>query len=156
MSTKILVVDDEEKIRETLRGVLSDEGYEVADAEDGRTALERLQGEPPDLVILDVWLPEIDGITLLEEIKRDGTRGVGRQRPHRQQLTLRGVRDEEARGGGLRQHERHRGAELRGQLVGGAVDRRRAQQQHQPAQPRRPRQRLDQHRIVDSTRRFRH
>ena len=70
MPTKILVVDDEEKIRATLTGVLSDEGYEVAEAEDGRTALDCLQGEPPDLVILDVWLPEIDGITLLEEIKR--------------------------------------------------------------------------------------
>ncbi len=70
MPTKILVVDDEEKIRETLRGVLSDEGYEVADAGDGRSALEALRAERPDLVILDVWLPEIDGITLLEEIKR--------------------------------------------------------------------------------------
>ena len=70
MPTKILVVDDEEKIRETLRGVLSDEGYEVADAGDGRAALEQLKQGHPDLVILDVWLPEIDGITLLEEIKR--------------------------------------------------------------------------------------
>jgi len=70
MPTKILVVDDEEKIRETLRGVLSDEGYEVADASDGRTALESLRRERPDLLILDVWLPEIDGITLLEEVKR--------------------------------------------------------------------------------------
>lgn len=70
MPTKILVVDDEEKIRETLRGVLSDEGYEVSDAADGRSALESLQAERPGLVILDVWLPEIDGITLLEEVKR--------------------------------------------------------------------------------------
>lgn len=70
MSTKILVVDDEEKIRLTLRGVLSDEGYEVAEAEDGRAALAALQADRPDLVILDVWLPEIDGISLLEEVKR--------------------------------------------------------------------------------------
>ncbi|MDG2303762.1 MAG: UDP-3-O-acyl-N-acetylglucosamine deacetylase [Candidatus Binatia bacterium] len=70
MSTNILVVDDEEKIRETLRGVLSDEGYTVSDAGDGRTALDSLRATRPDLVILDVWLPEIDGISLLEEIKR--------------------------------------------------------------------------------------
>lgn len=70
MPTKILVVDDEEKIRETLRGVLSDEGHEVEDAADGRSALEALRAGRPDLVILDVWLPEIDGITLLEEIKK--------------------------------------------------------------------------------------
>lgn len=70
MPTKILVVDDEEKIRQTLRGVLSDEGYEVSEASDGRTALDSLRAERPDLVILDVWLPEIDGIALLEEVKR--------------------------------------------------------------------------------------
>ncbi len=70
MPTNILVVDDEEKIRQTLRGVLSDEGYEVSEAGDGRTALDSLRAERPDLVILDVWLPEIDGISLLEEVKR--------------------------------------------------------------------------------------
>ena len=70
MPTNILVVDDEEKIRQTLRGVLSDEGYGVSEAGDGRTALEALRAERPDLVILDVWLPEIDGISLLEEVKK--------------------------------------------------------------------------------------
>ncbi len=70
MPTKILVVDDEEKIRQTLRGVLSDEGYVVSEAGDGRRALDSLRAERPDLVILDVWLPEIDGISLLEEVKR--------------------------------------------------------------------------------------
>ncbi|MBM4270452.1 MAG: UDP-3-O-[3-hydroxymyristoyl] N-acetylglucosamine deacetylase [Deltaproteobacteria bacterium] len=70
MPTHILVVDDEEKIRQTLRGVLSDEGYEVTDAGDGRTALERLRAVRPDLVILDVWLPEIDGISLLEQVRQ--------------------------------------------------------------------------------------
>ena len=69
MPTEILVVDDEEKIRETLRGVLSDEGYRVSDAADGRAALESLQRKRPDLVILDVWRPEIDGIALLEKVK---------------------------------------------------------------------------------------
>ena len=66
---RILVVDDEEQIRASLRGVLSDEGVAVLEAGDGRRARELLAAEAPDLVILDVWLPEIDGITLLEEIK---------------------------------------------------------------------------------------
>ncbi len=66
---RILVVDDEEQIRQSLRGVLSDEGFGVLEAGDGRRAREILCAESPDLVILDVWLPEIDGITLLEEIK---------------------------------------------------------------------------------------
>lgn len=66
---RILVVDDEEQIRQSLRGVLSDEGFGVLEAGDGRRAREILCTESPDLVILDVWLPEIDGITLLEEIK---------------------------------------------------------------------------------------
>jgi UDP-3-O-[3-hydroxymyristoyl] N-acetylglucosamine deacetylase len=68
-SSRILVVDDEEKIRQSLRGVLSDEGYVVSEAGDGKRALERLEAETPDLVILDVWLPEIDGIALLERIR---------------------------------------------------------------------------------------
>ncbi len=65
----ILVVDDEEQIRNSLRGVLSDEGFAVLEAGDGRRALEVLGERTPDLVILDVWLPEIDGIALLEQIK---------------------------------------------------------------------------------------
>ncbi|MFP6662930.1 MAG: UDP-3-O-acyl-N-acetylglucosamine deacetylase [Deltaproteobacteria bacterium] len=69
MGKKILVVDDEEKIRQSLRGVLSDEGHVVVEAGDGRQALEVLDAEQPDLVILDVWLPEVDGLTLLEKIK---------------------------------------------------------------------------------------
>ena len=71
MSRRILVVDDEEKIRTSLRGVLTDEGYEVALAEDGRRALEHLALAVPDLVLLDVWLPGIDGLTLLERIRED-------------------------------------------------------------------------------------
>ncbi len=67
--TRILVVDDEEKIRRSLRGVLSDEGYEVSEAADGLAALAVLEAEEPDLVILDVWLPEMDGLALLERIR---------------------------------------------------------------------------------------
>src|SRR5215467_9555174 len=65
----ILVVDDEDEIRQSLRGVLTDEGFEVIEAGDGRHALELVREAKPALVILDVWLPEIDGIALLEKIK---------------------------------------------------------------------------------------
>ena len=68
-SRRILVVDDEDEIRQSLRGVLSDEGFTVEEAGDGRRAFEMLSASRPDLVILDVWLPEIDGIALLEQIK---------------------------------------------------------------------------------------
>jgi UDP-3-O-[3-hydroxymyristoyl] N-acetylglucosamine deacetylase len=71
MQTTILVVDDEEQIRQSLRGVLSDEGFAVLEAADGRRALGLVRETKPDLVILDVWLPEIDGIALLEVLKHD-------------------------------------------------------------------------------------
>src|SRR5215468_2611534 len=69
MSETILVVDDEENIRHTLRGVLADEGYEVLEAPDGRRALELLEHTAPRLAIVDVWMPELDGIALVERMR---------------------------------------------------------------------------------------
>ncbi len=69
MPETILVVDDEEKIRCTLRGVLSDEGFDVVEAADGRRALELLQHVEPRLAIVDVWMPEVDGIELVERMR---------------------------------------------------------------------------------------
>src|SRR5438552_13215775 len=69
MSETILVVDDEEKIRHTLRGVLAYEGFEVLEAPDGRRALELLQHAAPRLAIVDVWMPEMDGIELVERMR---------------------------------------------------------------------------------------
>src|SRR5262249_12266272 len=69
MSETILVVDDEENIRHTLRGVLADEGYEVLEAPDGRRALELLEHVAPRLAIVDVWMPEVDGIELVERMR---------------------------------------------------------------------------------------
>src|SRR5882672_10729812 len=69
MSETILVVDDEENIRHTLRGVLADEGFEVLEAPDGRRALELLQHASPRLAIVDVWMPEMDGIELVERMR---------------------------------------------------------------------------------------
>jgi DNA-binding response OmpR family regulator len=65
----ILVVDDEAGIRDSVRGVLADEGYRVIEAEDGRGALELIAAERPRLVILDIWMPEMDGIEVLRHIR---------------------------------------------------------------------------------------
>ena len=68
----ILVVDDEMGIRELLSEILGDEGHVVTTAEDANHAREiRLSGAP-DLVLLDIWMPDIDGVTLLKEWQRDG------------------------------------------------------------------------------------
>jgi len=69
MEDTILIVDDEEKIRATLRGVLSDEGFRVLDTDGTTNVLELVTTERPQLVILDIWMPQIDGIELLELLK---------------------------------------------------------------------------------------
>lgn len=70
MKPKILVVDDEESILESLRGILQDEEYLVSVAASGEQALEEIFKDPPDLVLLDIWLPGVDGLTVLGEIKK--------------------------------------------------------------------------------------
>ena len=70
MSDTILVVDDEANIRHTLRGVLSDEGYDVVEAQDGRRALEVLERQVPKLAIVDIWMPEMDGIELVSRMRQ--------------------------------------------------------------------------------------
>jgi UDP-3-O-acyl N-acetylglucosamine deacetylase len=68
---KILVVDDEDRVRESIRETLSDEGYCVIEASDGTKVLDLIRSERPDLVLLDIWMPEVDGIGLLKEIKKE-------------------------------------------------------------------------------------
>jgi len=70
----VLVVDDEGEIRASLRGVLSDEGLRVLEAEDGRRALHLVRSERPELVLLDVWMPEVDGIELLRSLQDEPER----------------------------------------------------------------------------------
>lgn len=69
MARSILVVDDEESIIRSLEGILTDEGFEVVNAVNGKAALERIEEEIPDLVLLDIWMPELDGIETLVKIK---------------------------------------------------------------------------------------
>lgn len=65
----VLIVDDEEGIRESLSGIFKDDGYAVLTSSTGEDALKSLKEENPDLILLDVWLPGIDGIQTLKEIK---------------------------------------------------------------------------------------
>jgi len=69
MAKQILVVDDEERIRQSLNGILKDEGYEVLEAKDGVQALKQIESDPPDLVLLDIWMSGMDGMEVLERIK---------------------------------------------------------------------------------------
>jgi two-component system nitrogen regulation response regulator NtrX len=66
---RILVVDDETNIANSLKEILSDEGYDVSVTEDGLNALDMIQSDPPDLLLLDVWLPGMDGIEVLKTVK---------------------------------------------------------------------------------------
>ncbi|MCP5419433.1 MAG: sigma-54-dependent Fis family transcriptional regulator [Gammaproteobacteria bacterium] len=63
----ILVVDDEPDIRELVQEILEDEGFEVTTAENGASAREARRLRRPDLILLDIWMPDIDGISLLKE-----------------------------------------------------------------------------------------
>lgn len=65
----ILIVDDEASIRKSLQSVLSDEGFNVAVVEDGHHALSYLESNPASLVLLDIWMPGIDGLETLVAIK---------------------------------------------------------------------------------------
>jgi DNA-binding NtrC family response regulator len=67
----ILVVDDEMGIRELLSEILGDEGHVVTTAENAQQARELRSASAPDLVLLDIWMPDTDGVTLLKEWQRD-------------------------------------------------------------------------------------
>ncbi|MCH6568266.1 MAG: response regulator, partial [Nitrospinae bacterium] len=64
----ILIVDDERSILDSLEGILADEGYRVLKAENGTQAMEIIKVANPDLILLDIWMPGMDGIETLENI----------------------------------------------------------------------------------------
>ncbi len=68
----VLVVDDEASIRESLEMVLEYEGYRVLEAENGAQALERVRAESPDAVLLDIKMPEMDGMEVLRILREEG------------------------------------------------------------------------------------
>jgi two-component system, OmpR family, KDP operon response regulator KdpE len=70
MAERVLVVDDDETIRRTLRINLRARGYEVEEVATGRDALSTVEDAPPDLVILDLGLPDVDGVEVLRRLRR--------------------------------------------------------------------------------------
>ena len=70
MPGNLLVVDDEPQILQVVAGILQDEGFEVLTAPDGETALKMVAGTAPELVLLDISLPGLDGLEVLTELKR--------------------------------------------------------------------------------------
>lgn len=72
MVNTVLIIDDERGIRETLRGVLEDEGFEVETAETGEAALRTIERQSFACILLDVWLPGIDGLETLQKLREQG------------------------------------------------------------------------------------
>jgi UDP-3-O-[3-hydroxymyristoyl] N-acetylglucosamine deacetylase len=70
----VLVVDDEPGIRTSVRGILAEEGLRVLEAEDGQQAFDLIRHENPEVVILDVWMAEVDGLQLLQRLQENRAR----------------------------------------------------------------------------------
>ena len=71
MSKKIVIIEDDKFLRELISKKLSDAGYEVLEAIDGEEGIKRVKESKPDLVLLDLILPGIDGFEVLGQIKQD-------------------------------------------------------------------------------------
>ena len=71
MGYKILIADDEPEIRDLLRLYLENEQYEVMEAEDGQQALDLLRSRKPDLCVLDIMMPKMDGYHVLQELRKE-------------------------------------------------------------------------------------
>lgn len=69
---RLLIVDDEPNLRSMLAAALSHHGYEISQADGGRKALEMIAADRPDLVVLDVMMPEIDGFEVLRRLRFEG------------------------------------------------------------------------------------
>ena len=72
---KILIADDSPTIVEITKAMLKEEGHEIVTASNGAEALAKIQEEKPDLVLLDVMMPEMDGYTTLQTLRRDAKSG---------------------------------------------------------------------------------
>jgi DNA-binding response OmpR family regulator len=71
MATRVLITEDEPNIAESLTFILNREGYDVSTVFDGEAALQRLRSDPPDIMILDVMLPKLNGFEVLKLVKAD-------------------------------------------------------------------------------------
>jgi CheY-like chemotaxis protein len=68
---KIMIVDDEETLRTVVKKILEKGGYDIIEAADGRDCLEKLKGVKPDLILLDVMMPEMNGWEVCKEIREN-------------------------------------------------------------------------------------
>jgi CheY-like chemotaxis protein len=68
--TKILLVEDEERVRALLKGVLESDGYEVHEASNGKEALQSYARSPPNLILTDIVMPDMEGIELITKIRK--------------------------------------------------------------------------------------
>jgi len=95
----ILVVDDEDTIRDVIRRYLERDGFAVREAADGYAALDAIRDEPPDLIVLDLMLPGIDGLTLTRQLRTSKASGA-EERRHLPiiMLTARGETSDRIRG----------------------------------------------------------
>jgi two-component system cell cycle response regulator DivK len=71
MSKRILIVEDQEDLRGVLRDLLSGSGYAVVEAQDGQDGVDKAKSERPDLILMDIQLPLIDGYEATRQIKAD-------------------------------------------------------------------------------------
>src|ERR1043165_8381689 len=77
MTTSMLIVEDELEIAELLRFHLEREGFDVAIIQSGRQALTAIESDPPDLILLDLMLPDVDGLEICRRLKRrEATRNI--------------------------------------------------------------------------------
>ena len=73
-NTRVLVVDDEEIVRESLSGWLQEDGFQVFTAPEGRTAVEMMKSERWNVMLVDLKMPGMDGLQLLQEIRKTGSK----------------------------------------------------------------------------------
>ncbi len=69
----VLIIDDEKPVRNLLKEALESIGHQIVEAANGKDALQTIQSNPPSLVIVDIFMPEIDGIEIIKNIRRTQT-----------------------------------------------------------------------------------
>ncbi len=80
--TRILVIEDEDVLREDIVEMLMFEGYEVSNAEDGAVGLQMALQQPPELIISDIAMPNLNGYEVLTKLRSAGTRAGAVHLPH--------------------------------------------------------------------------
>lgn len=70
MPTRLLIVDDDRFVRSILKDLLAADGYDFSECGDGLEAVEQVRSDPPDLVLLDLFMPKMSGLEALQEIRK--------------------------------------------------------------------------------------